>query len=124
MTFVLVLLLQFVPLPRLPDSTFHLPVGAPAPVEVCTAAGLKLSTKAMTQAETFALARAKFGRSAVVSSSGKTVTIGYTILGWGIEIKPDWKKCPSSNCWKNTNGSWRSAWNSVAIDQCQRRQKK
>lgn len=98
------------------------PKGLPKPVETCTVTGLKLSTKAMTQPEAWTLAHAKWKLDTRQWWNGNTVILGYRTTAWGITKEPDPRNCLSPLCYRNTNGSWRSLWNAILIDECKRRQ--
>ena len=121
---ILALLLQFYPWTPLPQpDTPALPTSPPAPVETCTASGLGLSTKVLTENAAFELAASKWGAMNVRQwKRGSTVMLGVRMPLFGLWMEPNPTKCPFTNCWRNTNGSWRSLWNSIAIQECQRRQ--
>jgi hypothetical protein len=115
MTLVLILLLQV------------FPQGVPsAPAQVCTVTGLKLPTTVMTWDQARLEAEKVFGSLNVLqwSNGGQTFYMGIRTQGNWVagQNEPNPKICFAPNCFKNTNGSWRSLWNAVLIDRCKRTQ--
>lgn len=124
---ILALVLQFVPFPPLTvPNTVIFPTGAPPIVRTCTSTGLHLSTKVMTSQEAFVEAEKWWGKTNVYQWTQGTSTVYLagriqTPFGW---LEPSKANCVSPYCFKNTNGSWRSLWNSIVVDSCKRMQAK
>ena len=102
------------------------PSSPPAPPEVCTVAGLGLLTTAMSETAAWDLAKAKWGPAAF----HRRLKLGnalYSIVEVGFRTPLDAGRDPEKclvglSCFQNRAGSWRKLWNSIWIEECERRQ--